>query len=1091
MSLSSDVTASTLPSSEYSTITLSALHMQQGVPIRFLKVYPTITEAGIQKGITSENVCSYLRFVAFHTVPDIPDIQYKTSILETSLNPRISSINEENACVFDFGSSGYMVKTQQDALWPYIYAIQSSTSLENITFQTQLSDKSDIFANITSQQYGYQRWSEIIDMSTTDAAAGETIHISICSITDRSPSCLLHIDYQGVTVQVPQDKKITSITVTPEIYPSGIQKGYTVPSVCDRLRFIQNYYVFGYLYPIAGHSVIGIFKAGTAANTCTVTFETPQDFPAVDPLFYTDRLYGIKIDTDGTDLVPADIGFKVVAGPNITPDRFLTFGKRSVGFPTIHIDTIDRYTHDPIYFGTNTPPVPYDNAIDFSYTVEKQPCTVDCYSNVMFLPGIMGTRLYDNNNEKLWDTLGVLGGDEKQARLAMDSNGYSIENIHTGADVVGDTAVIGTVATQDIYKSFITDLQKWKNTDHIIADYAVIPYDWRLPLDQIVQKGREVDGKVYYGTTTTSLSDSFIIQQLQKLVDNSKSGKVTIVAHSNGGLVAKELIQTLKETNSPLYNQIDKVIMVGVPQVGTPAAVVGNLHGNGIGALGANFVLSNARSRSLAQNMPMSYNLLPNQNYIDMVSQTDFNSKIVTFDGSDIYAKERKQYGYTIDGHSELEQYIVGAEGRPVPPYLDTNRAMLGNQTLLTNAIATHQRVDSFEAASTTKIIQVAGWGEDTVVGIDYKAYSLGDGVQYPSFKVRKTVDGDGTVVVPSALYTSTSTENVERWWVNLDKFNGILGTKNHGSILEIPELRFFIQSQIQKQTQILNQIVINTQPLGNDIKRLHYTLHSPLTLGIIDNQGRYSGRSTTTDEVINQIEGARYDIYGEVQTISVPVGLAHKVVLDGYDTGSFSLDIDRQEGNTITASTTFSSIPTNPNTIATLAMNESGDIASTTLQVDSDTDGTIDITLQAKENTEVVYTKPKETSQTPQVSYGGGGGAVYFAATAKVSPHASTTAQQHNTGTSTQEAAQASTTTSIITKDIATTSKTIQKNISKQATQYTKAATKPQKTDKNTINSHNISQVASPAVATDSTQGILNLFTKIKNSLKRLFGVQ
>jgi pimeloyl-ACP methyl ester carboxylesterase len=710
-------------------------------------------------------------------------------------------------------------------------------------------------------------------------------------------------------------------------------------------------------------------------------------------------------------------------------------------------------------------------------TTATSTCTTACHSSILFLPGIMGTRLYDNQGERLWESFGI-AEDTKQARLAMDQNGYSINEIHTKLDTVSDSAVIGTVATQDIYKSFIQDLQTWKNTDNLIQDYAVIPYDWRLPLDQIVQKGKVVDNKLYYGTTTPSLSDSFLIKELQRLQRDSKSGKVTIIAHSNGGLVTKELIQTLKETGSPLYNQIDKVIMVAVPQVGTPEAVLGTIHGNGLGALGANFIISNARARSLAQNMPMSYNLIPNQNYIDMVSQTDFNSKLITFDSSDIYTKERAQYGYTIDGHAELEQYITGVEGRPIPPYTDTNRAMVGNQILLTNAVSAHQRIDNWQPATTTKIIQVAGWGEDTVVGIDYKVQSLGGGVQYPSFKVRKTVDGDGTVVVPSALYMSTSTPNVERWWVDL-KINNKFGSGNkkvdHSTIFESPELRTFLLESIKNETIAANTIIKTSQPISTNINRLHYTLHSPLTLGILDNQGRYTGRSTTTDEVINQIPEVNYNIYGEVQTISVPVGLEHTVLLDGYQTGSFSLDIDKQEGNTITASTTFSAIPTTENTIVRLAMNAEGDIASTTLKIDSNGDNSIDISLPAVLHTEVTYQKP-----IPAVASNGGG---YY-----TPPVASSTVIQSTVTTSTS--------TKVVTTPLtqATTTKKLSTNKSKTPLkQIQRQVLKPAQTSQVKSVQTSISQVASPSlpIKTQETSRKETIGKKVKRFINRIMGVE
>jgi pimeloyl-ACP methyl ester carboxylesterase len=706
-------------------------------------------------------------------------------------------------------------------------------------------------------------------------------------------------------------------------------------------------------------------------------------------------------------------------------------------------------------------------------TTATSSCAINCYSSILFLPGIMGSRLYAGDT-KLWDTFGVFG-DEEQQRLAMDANGYSVNNVHTTLDTVGDSAVIGTVATQDIYKSFIGDLQKWKNTDQIIQDYRVIPYDWRLPLDQIVQKGKQVDNKIYYGTTTPSLSDSFIVQQLSDLQKDSRTGKVTIIAHSNGGLVTKELIQTLKEANNPLYDQIDKVIFVAVPQVGTPEAVLSILHGKGVGYKDFDFIINQKRMRQLAENMPMSYNLLPNQNYLDTLDSYALDNKVVTFDDSDYFKVQQAVYGNLVNNQSELQNFITGSEGRYKPTFTETTLPNVGNDVLYSQANTTHQRIDNFELASSTKLVQVAGWGEDTVVGIDYKSYLKDDGSHYPSFKVRKVVDGDGTVVVPSALYTSTSNSNVERWWVDLSN-----NSNAHATILEIPELRSFIQSHIQNQSLSTNQILKNTQPTGPNIKRLHYTLHSPLTLGVVDTQGRYTGMSMSTQEIINQIEGVNYDIYGEVQTVSVPVGLAHTVVLDGYETGSFSLDIDKQEGNTVTASTTFSGIPTTADTIVKLAMNEAGDIASSTLQIDLQGDGTADTALQARENATVTYQALVATTTKPtvvQVSYGGGGGGHHYQP-----PILATTTQTiliaHTPATTTLQAT---------TPTKATSSSKVAQKVGKKSKEnrmVKKPITKAITQTKQVPSAIQISQVASPAGLIQTQK---SWFDRIKERINRI----
>src|SRR3989344_9571949 len=73
-------------------------------------------------------------------------------------------------------------------------------------------------------------------------------------------------------------------------------------------------------------------------------------------------------------------------------------------------------------------------------------CTVDCFSNVLFFPGLMGSRLYETSDieHPLW----VSSVDVKQAELVLDANGKSINNVYTKNDtqrLASDTDETGIV----------------------------------------------------------------------------------------------------------------------------------------------------------------------------------------------------------------------------------------------------------------------------------------------------------------------------------------------------------------------------------------------------------------------------------------------------------------------------------------------------------------------------------------------------------------------------------------------------------------------------------------------------------------------
>ena len=143
-----------------------------------------------------------------------------------------------------------------------------------------------------------------------------------------------------------------------------------------------------------------------------------------------------------------------------------------------------------------------------------QKCTVNCNSNVLFLPGIEGSRLYEGTacgksaEEKLWDpvadsTIKILrgAGDEKVKRLFLDTDGGSIcADIYAKSD-----DVIDSVKGNNIYKLFIDEMNGLK-TDDDINDWKAAAYDWRLSLTDLMNNGTERNGKIFYTEAIITLN---------------------------------------------------------------------------------------------------------------------------------------------------------------------------------------------------------------------------------------------------------------------------------------------------------------------------------------------------------------------------------------------------------------------------------------------------------------------------------------------------------------------------------------------------------------------------------------------------------
>jgi len=570
--------------------------------------------------------------------------------------------------------------------------------------------------------------------------------------------------------------------------------------------------------------------------------------------------------------------------------------------------------------------------------------------NVLFLPGIEASRLYTSdasgtNENRLWEP----DGNSDVQNLYMDANGKSIgTNIYT-RDLLDEAYA---PAGPNIYASFLATLEKMKSTDHSIADYSAVPYDWRLSIDDILNGGTAtvVNGKtqISYLNATTS---PYIISELRRLVASSRSGKVTIVAHSNGGLVAKALLKRLADTGDPLLLKIDKLVLVAVPQLGTPAAIAADLHGTdqGLPTDSAPFLLSKSVARGFAQNSAIGYNLLPDQNYF-----TNVDTPVVTFDSTlpDWSAK----YGSVIHSTDRLQNFLLGTYGRVSATSANTQAPDTLNPSLFSQSESLHDALDSWTPPAGLHVVEIAGWGIPTTIsGINYTSEN-GAIAPHPAW----TVDGDGTVASPSALWENSPSE--DRYWLDVGAYNkdnflthipllGSLFALNHKNILEVSSLNNFISDIITDSIKpVSNYAYLSAVAPASTGNRLQYTLNSPASLNMYDSAGHHTGVSTTTGKVEEQIPGTYYEEFGNSKYIFTDTSAPVKISMSSSATGTSTLSfaVSELSGDTQVASTTFKNIPTTPATQVTLTV-QSGASTVSSMNIDFNGDGKVDATLPPK----------------------------------------------------------------------------------------------------------------------------------------------
>lgn len=232
-------------------------------------------------------------------------------------------------------------------------------------------------------------------------------------------------------------------------------------------------------------------------------------------------------------------------------------------------------------------------------------CTTDCFSNVLFLPGLKGSIL-KKGSDTLWPpTVFDLSNDILQ--LALNDNGESVNEVYT--DGILNNFLV------PIYGPFSDFMDGISGENELINAWLPLAYDWRFSPEKILEDGIKTENEIID-----------VIEKIEALAENSRTGKVAIIAHSMGGLFGKVIIKKLEEEGKD--NLIDSFTMIGTPQLGTPQAIAALLHGDDEGIVGG-LIVNASDIRKVAQKMPSAYNLLPSLKYFDEVLDP-----VITFDPS-------------------------------------------------------------------------------------------------------------------------------------------------------------------------------------------------------------------------------------------------------------------------------------------------------------------------------------------------------------------------------------------------------------------------------------------------------------------------
>ena len=501
---------------------------------------------------------------------------------------------------------------------------------------------------------------------------------------------------------------------------------------------------------------------------------------------------------------------------------------------------------------------------------------------VILIPGIMGSYLNRDfgDNSEVWININHMISsisDDFLNDLALRSDGTEdpAKPIQAG-DII--RTITATIAGHDFvthsFDGLIDELASGGYTEG--TDLFVFPYDWRK-----------------------SSADAAILldSKIAAILSQTGASRVDIVAHSMGGLVAKDYIA---HHGAGL---IDKLIFLGTPHLGAPKAYKVLTYGDDMGiTLGPIPLLKPSRVKFISQNMPGVFELLPSEKYINQ------NGSYVT------NAKNNPVQDLDYTGTKDF----MNTQGR--------------NIAIFTPAESVHNDIDNLNLLG-TDVYNFAGCGKTKTIGkirVGKKRDWTHLGLTWKDDVSIIYANGDETVPLSSAT--------------SVDAFNQYF-VKNI-SHMDLPSADGLKQDvlAILSGSSLPSSPVILSDEADCATSGHIVSVHSPATLDIYDNSGNHTGLNSDGD-IEYGIPAVSYDVFDDVKYAFLPDGQDYKIVNHATDTGGYSLVIDNVASNDeITNTFSWNLVPLQTlNTTAEINIGPSYPENEYVLKADENGDGTFE----------------------------------------------------------------------------------------------------------------------------------------------------
>lgn len=483
---------------------------------------------------------------------------------------------------------------------------------------------------------------------------------------------------------------------------------------------------------------------------------------------------------------------------------------------------------------------------------------------VLIVPGIMSTEL-EKNGELLWaDVVRMMWStDEFMDPLVFD------KNLTPSDSDVYITDVIRSKIALNYTEGLINEFKNQGYMEN--QDLFLFPYDWRYG----------VSGKYSDGKTNVDL----LKEKINSILTQTGADKIDVVAHSNGGLIAKKYVM-----ENPNSHKINKAIFVGVPNTGAVKAVKALVAGDNMGISFGIWGLSDSEMKKISENLPVSYDLLPSQEYYN-----DAGGFVSVISGKvSNVAKNDLDY-------AEFENYLLdkNLNSAAMENSKNLHTSDFDNYDLRTAGIDLYNIVGCKSATLTSFV-------ESQITD------SLGNkNIAYGNIELKT---GDGTVSTISA--TNLPIDSAKQFYAVKTEHSDLLSSD--GSRQEIVNLISGSDLPVNSRiTQDINQCDLNGKIIS---------IFSPVNISVKDENGNEL-KLADDKSIKNQIAGADFEIWGDHKFVFLPTdeNQNYQISLQGTDSGTATIKTQQVIGDTSGNAEVFSNIVVTNELTGQVNLNNSG----------------------------------------------------------------------------------------------------------------------------------------------------------------------